>query len=256
MRLVLQILGEIYVTGGALAAADVEAGKPCFAHEPGAAGQKNPECEVRIGGRWCAIEVKTPKLISHRNIRTENPWQLNTRLAGLRDGLKGGQTLPRDNPVKDFLISADAKFAAYEHHRPGALRLLTIVWDDFCNEPIAALLNQNAGLLTAHSFHRDAAGVAVCYPHIDGIIIIRHQHQLIHSTRCEPLVDGVSDALGYYHRGFPPKAFIPVPAGRPVPEDIITALNAVPISECIGAEYFGGDLVMWVGAEEESDPET
>jgi hypothetical protein len=31
-------------------------------------GKKNPEFEVRILGRWCAIEVKTPKLIQHGRI--------------------------------------------------------------------------------------------------------------------------------------------------------------------------------------------
>jgi len=145
---ILQILAEIYVTGGALAAADVESGRPCFAHEPGAARGKNPECEVRIAGQWCAIEVKMPKLIKHRNNRPANPWQLTARLDEVREQLEGPQTLPRDNPVKDFLISADAKFRGYEHHRADALRLLVILWDDFCNEPIAALLNPNAGLLT------------------------------------------------------------------------------------------------------------
>ena len=250
---ILQILSEIYVTGGALAAADVEAGEPCIVHEPGDAGEKNPECEVKIAGRWCAIEVKTPQLINHRNSRGSVPWQLNTRMAALRESLKGGQILPRDNPVKDFLISADAKFTAYERYRPGAFRLLIIVWDDFCNEPIAALLNECAGLLTPNSFHKDAAGIVVTYPYIDGIIVVRHQHQLLNSTRCQPLVDGLSDAFGYHHKGFPPKAFIAVPGGRVVPQDIILALNAVPIAECIGAEYMGGDAVMWIGGDQESN---
>ena len=244
---ILQVLAEIYVTGGVLAGADVDAGKPCFAHEPAAAAGKNPECEVRIAGRWCAIEVKMPKLINHRNNRTVNPWQLTARIDGLREQLEGDQTLPRDNPVKDFLILADAKFAAYERYRRDALRLATIVWDDFCNEPIAALLHPAAGLLTPASFYKDGRGSAVAFPHIDGVIIIRHHHQLLHATRCEPLVDGLRHVFDYHHRAFPPKAFIAAHGGRAVPPDVLAALDATPLSECPGAEYHPSDLVMWVG---------
>ena len=187
------------------------------------------------------------------NARAKNPLQLTARLPKTAERLEGDRTLPRDNPVKDFLLSADAKFADYESYRAEALRVLVIVWDDFCNEPIAALLNENAGLLTPNSFCRDPSDAPVTFPNVDGIIVIRHQHQLLHSTRCEPLIDDLEDAFGYHHDGFPPKAFITVPGGRPVPDSVLRALNAVPLSECMGAEYRPTDLVMWFGGSDDSD---
>lgn len=243
---VLQILAEIYVTQGLVAAASEGRNAPQVAHEPGPSGKKNPECEALVVGTWCAIEVKAPKLIEYGRLRSTNPWQVTARIP--REITKGLQlTQPRDNPVKDFLSSADAKFTVYEGHRANALRLLFIVWDDFCNEPITALLSPVSGLLTEQSFHRTASDQAVTYPHVDGIAVIRHQHQLFRATRCEPLIDGVVDAMRYRHDGFPPKAFIQVPGSRVVPSDVLDALGLTPLAGCLGAEYIPGEMVMWLG---------
>lgn len=243
---VLQILAEVYVTQGVVAAASQGGAAAQVVHEPGPAGKKNPECEALIEGTWCAIEVKTPKLIAHARQRSSNPWQVTARVP--RETTKDFQlTPPRDNPVKDFLVSAEAKFTAYEGHRADALRLLFIIWDDFCNEPISALLSPVSGLLTDESFHRTAAGAAVVYPHVDGIAVVRHQHQLLRATREEPLADGVVDAMRFRHDGFPPKAFIQMPGGRPVPGDVLDALNLAPLHACLGAEYIPGEIIMWSG---------
>jgi hypothetical protein len=242
----LGMLAEIYVTAGALRAADWAAGKAQFAREPGARGAKNPECEVSVRGRWVAVEVKAPALSAHRKRRSRNPWQFVSRLPSGALA-KEPVTLPRDNPVKDFLVSAEAKFAEYETYRSGALRLLFIVWDDFCNEPISALLSEASGLLTPNSFHRDGAGNAVTYPHVDGIVVIRQQHQFVRAAGEKSLSDGVSDAMAYRHDGFPPKAFFAVPGGRPVPPEVLEALNLTEHGHCLGGEYIPGEIVMWIG---------
>lgn len=245
----LQILAEIYVMQGVVEAAHRnEAGRALVTHEPGLSGQKNPECEALIAGRWCALEVKTPKLIEHGRLRATNPWQVTARLPS-KTTKELQKTLPRDNPVKDFLISANAKFLAYEAYRGDAFRILVIIWDDFCNEPITALISPVSGLLTQKSFYRDSLGNAVTYPNIDGVIVVRHQHQIIRSTRGEPLVDNVTDAMRYRHDQFPPKAFIPVPMGRIIPNEVLNALNAVPCQELMGAEYQPGELIMWINDE-------
>lgn len=247
---ILQILAEVYVTQGIVSAADRDdCGKPQVVHEPGERGQKNPECEAFIAGRWCAVEVKAPKLIEYGRHRATNPWQVTARLPReVTDQFQ--KTLPRDNPVKDFLVSADSKFAAYEMHRNDALRILVIVWDDFCNEPISALISPVSGLLTQKSFHRDASDNAVTYKHIDGIIVVRHQHQIIRATRCEPLADNVVDAMKYHHNGFPAKTFIAVPGGRAIPDEVLTALNTVPQSKLMGAENQPAEMIMWIGGSE------
>ena len=167
------------------------------------------------------------------------------------------KVLPRDNPVKDFLISANEKFKVYSKMRPEAYRILTVVWDDFCNEPIAALLNPNSGLLTPYSFFKGANGSPVQFPFVDAILICRYQHQIIRATREEPLIDGEGMPLVYHHEGFPPKALVQNPAGRPAPDELLGPLNAVRLEDCLGAEYSPTDLVMWVGgeADESGEPE-
>jgi hypothetical protein len=240
----IQILAEVYVAGGAIRAADRVCGVASFAHEPGQKGAKNPELEVSIGGHWVAIEVKAPALVDHLNRRGTQFWQLAGRLPpGATPS--GPATLPRDNPVKDFLVSANEKFQAYEAHRAGAVRLLFIVWDDFANEPVTALISEGSGLLTPASFHKDASGAAVTYPNVDAVVILRQQHQFMRATRLGPLVDGVLDAMEYRHQGFPPKVLIQVPGGRPVPAEVVAALG-LTVSPCMGAEYKAGEIIMWV----------
>jgi hypothetical protein len=242
----LQILAEVYVTQGVVEAASRGIAAPQIVHEPGPSGKKNPECEAIIAGTWCAIEVKTPKVIAHARQRASNPWQVTARVS--REWTKDFElTSPRDNPVKDFLVSAEAKFTIFERHRPNSLRLLFIIWDDFCNEPISALLSPMSGLLTEQSFHRGMDGAPVRYPHVDGIAVVRHQHQLRRATREEPLMDDVEDAMRYHHDGFPPKAFIQVPGGRDVPHTVLDALNLVPLHACLGAEYIPAEIIMWSG---------
>lgn len=241
----LAILAEIYVTGGLLEQADHQAGKPLFAHEPGPKGKKNPEFEVCVSGHWLAIEVKTPRLIQHHRLRSTTTYQVGVRLPK-EVVAPFNPMLPRDNPVKDFLVSAEEKFAVYETYRNGALRLLVIVWDDFCNEPIAALTSPVSGLLTEQSFYRDNDNNPVRYPHVDGVIVVRYQHQIIRATQCKPLLDGATEPLLYRHEGFPPKAFIEVPGGRSVPGKILEALNATPLSACLGAEYQSFEMIKWM----------
>lgn len=249
----LEICTEVYVTSGAVQTADRGGdGRELFRREPALFGGKNPEFEVCSGGIWYAVEVKTPKLIEHSRIRQANPWQLTARLD--RSALPHeSQTLPRDNPVKDFLISADEKFSAYKSVRPEAFNILTIVWDDFCNEPITALLHPHSGLLTPNSFYVDDSGNPVLFPNVDAIVVCRYQHQLLRATREEPLIDSEAAPFVYYNYGFPPKALIENPLGRQIPDELLEPLNATRLADLQGAaEYNPCDLVMWVGEDEES----
>jgi hypothetical protein len=249
---ILSILAEVYVTAGLAPNADQDDDDTYFNHEPAIANQKNPEFEIRVNGDWCAIEVKAARLIDHGRVRSQNQIQVGVRLP--RDlQTEDATTLPRDNPIKDFLVSAEEKFNAYEQYRSGVLRVLVIVWDDFCNEPIAALKSPVSGLLTENSFFCDEDGNPVQYPHIDGIVVVRHQHQIIRATRCEPLIDGVSHAFDYGHTGFPPKAYIRAHGGREPSEQLMNALNTIPLENCLGAEYQPIEMIMWFGGSDQTD---
>lgn len=250
-----QILSEIYVTEGAVAAADRdENGREMLNHEPSVNGGKNPEFESCSNGIWYAVEVKTPALIEHSRRRSTEPFQLTARLPrDVTDDLE--KTLPRDNPVKDFLTSANEKLEEYAKIRPDAIRILTVVWDDFCNEPISSLLSPASGLLTENSFHCDASGKAMTYPFIDGVVVCRYQHQIIRTTRLEPLIDGEVLPFVYRHHGFPPKVFISNPGGREIPDRLMDSLNAVPHSVDLGAEYIPSELVLWIGDRSDGESE-
>src|SRR5262245_693099 len=111
---ILQRLAEVYIVGQL-----VRANWPwpvSFEDEPTAAGSaRNPELVVRGPGMFIGIEVKAPALLTHARTRAERPIQSGGRVlpAGRLEEIAGGAsrvTLPRDNPVKDFLASANDKF--------------------------------------------------------------------------------------------------------------------------------------------------
>lgn len=220
-----------------------------FEMEPVAGGAKaNPEVVVRLDGvGTLGVEVKAADLRAHAECRSSNEWQMNARTGLSATSLGGAVTLPRDNPVKDFLISADKKFTGFRATDPDFRSVLAIVWDDFVNEPLAALTAPSSGLFTANSFHRTDSG-AVVFPNVDAVLLVRHQHQLVNVLAGRPLADERAHLLDYGLPGsFPPHALVTNPAGRPLPAEFLSALHAVPVEELTGAaEYNPGEMVMWV----------
>jgi len=217
-----------------------------FDMEPVAgASNYNPEVVVRVDGLGSlGVEVKAPDLLDHTGKRTAHPFQLNARgdyAAALSDKV----TYPRDNPVKDFLIHSDKKFAGFRAADPDFRSILVIVWDDYVNEPLAALSAPGSGLLTPNSFHRQD-GQPVTYPNIDSILLVRHQHQLVRGLAGRPLIDGRRDLLDYGRRHeYPFHAVINNPAGRTIPSEFLRPLHSWPVEALEGPEYSPGELVMW-----------
>lgn len=241
-----QWLGELVVVGHFVAwdwPASVS-----FRHEPVATGSsRNPEIVVNGGTFRLGVEVKTPNLSSFARTRSHRDWQLLVRVHGDPTGLPGTVTLPRDNPLKDFLISADAKFAAFRATDPAFRSVLVIVWDDYVNEPISALLSPGSGLLTPSSFDTLPDGTRRRYPNVDAIVLLRHQHQLQEGMANRPPLDDRDHFLDYGSPDrFPPNALIPCPDGRALNQPLLDALCAAPIAPHLGAEYLPGDWVMWV----------
>ena len=224
-----------------------------FDYEPTASGSnKNPEISVRYSGMEVGIEVKSPSLITHINQRSTNPTQLVGRVIDkeaidkLPDS-QAGVTLPRDNPLKDFLVSANEKFRSFKDDRSNFYGLLIVVWDDFIYEPISALLHSNGGLFTDKSFFTDDEGNPVIFPHIDGVIVIRHLHQLMRASRDEPLIDNCGGPFDYGLDGdFPQKALIINPLSSGLPEDVPKSFQAYTPSHELGTEYTPKDIVWWL----------
>lgn len=224
-----------------------------FRYEPTAGVSKmNPELVVEGGPFAFGIEVKAPSLLDHIDKRSQNPTQLPSRaprdFRSAMPNASQGVTLPRDNPVKDFLSSSDAKFSAFKSVDPAFRSVLVIVWDDFIYEPISSLLHEQSGIFTPNSFAKDAHGVPLAFTNVDGVILVRHLHQFINASADRPLIDSCCDALEYGRDGeFPPKAFVANPNGKGLPEYVVQCMQAYTPSPEMGAEYIPSDVVWWVG---------
>jgi len=246
----LQQLAELHVVHRILTW-DWPAGTT-FAVEPhGDASKKNPEIVASLPHLRVGIEVKAPALFSHAENRGKNPTQIASRFAPKEaiDALAKpelGVTMPRDNPVKDYLLSAEAKFEPFRRVDSEFFGILVIVWDDFVYEPISALLQEDSGLFTAKSFFRGDDGNAVTFPSLAGVVVIRHLNQLVRACRNEPLMDGCRSPLDYGQEGmFPWKVYVQNPYGPAAPREALLALDARPPSHDMGAEYQPQEFVMW-----------
>jgi hypothetical protein len=264
----LQALAEVHIAAH-VALAPWPAGTS-FADEPVAPGSaRNPELVVSTPDGHLGVEVKAPRLLDHEAMRKERPLQAGGRiftpdqLASMAGG-KDKVTLPRDNPVKDFLISADGKFASFRAEDPDFRGVLVIVWDDYVYEPLTALLHPGSGLLTDASFARDGDG-PLRFPNVDAIVVLSHLQYL----RLALAEDGgpnapfvMSDrAFDWRMEPARPAALIFPPDGRGLPEDVPGLLDLVPLEDIHGAEYQASDMVQWIafgaggGGDETDEPE-
>jgi hypothetical protein len=217
-----------------------------FIHEPTLVKNgPNPEIMVNLPSFRLGVEVKAPRLDTFSKLRSAAPYQLMARVPS--DLVQGEITLPRDNPVKDFLQSADKKFAGFRQSDEDFRSVLIIAWDDFINEPISALKSPMSGLLTPNSFDK-SNGKPRTYPNVDAVVLLRHQHQLRRGTNNEPPLDDRNHFLDYGGIGrFPPNVLIANEAGMPLPAAALDSLQAEPIGSILGAEYQPAEAVIWTG---------
>ncbi|MBO9532717.1 MAG: hypothetical protein J7513_07070 [Solirubrobacteraceae bacterium] len=249
----LQRLAEVHVALE-MVRADWPAGTT-FSDEPTAPGsQKNPEMVVSTPSARLGIEVKAPALLDHEAKRSTRPLQAGGRIhspeklvemAGGKDKL----TLPRDNPVKDFLVSADEKFAAFRQNDPDFYGVLAIVWDDFIYEPVTSLTHKSSGLLTPNSFWTDGHGQPVRFPNVDAVLLVSHLQFLKRSLGedggSNPFVIG---GLTFKWDLDParPVALLHTPHGRSLPPALAEPLNVRALEDLWGAEYHAPDTVQWI----------
>lgn len=224
-------------------------GLPEFEYEPVGRNGKRPELGVQCDGKRYLLEVKAPSLLAHQRARSQNGLQVPGRGISremAQQMARGPVTLPRDNPIKDFLISAEAKFASFPEV-PGA-NVLIIVWDDHIYEPLTVLTNEKSGLLTSNSYYRDGRGTPITFPHIDGVIAIRHLNYFQEGLAERPL----PDRKGLFDFGQPgtlPNVFFPTPWGREVPDCLLAGFRAVDYRDDWlkrAAEYNCIDIVLWI----------
>jgi len=231
-----------------------------FDWEPGSrAGKKNPEIIVRGGPIDIAYEVKAPGLINYASEHRQKKIQVADRGQGLKQIAEtfmgvNNVSLPRDNTLKDFLISANDKFSVVKAEGKPLCGLLVVLWDDFIYEPISSLVSPNSGLLTPQSFLRDKATEKVVkFPSVDGVVVIRHLRQFMNAcvdgyVRAAhlPLLYGCRHAMDFdYGLENSPKVFIPNPYGGVVCQEALSCLQAVPLSPDLPDAYRPSELIFW-----------
>lgn len=224
-----------------------------FSHEPAENKKgKRPELVVEVDGTSYVFEVKAPAILGHSIERGSNATQVPGRVFGreMLDAIakQGPLTLPRDNPVKDFLLSADAKFAPFKTRDSNCRTILIIVWDDHIYEPITSLTSVAAqGLLTSNSFAKAEDGNILAFPNVDAVILLRHLLYFIRAAREEPLVER-EHAMDFGDDWALPNVLIPVPGAPQIPEFIATGLRAVKHDDpalLSAAEYNPPDIIFW-----------
>jgi hypothetical protein len=222
-----------------------------FENEPAAAPNgKRPELKVETPDRIYLFEVKAPSFLSHQRARSENPVQFPGRMfdGAMRKMLAGEQKpiLPRDNPIKDFLASAEEKFAPFAG-RKEVIGVLVVVWDDFIFEPITSLVHEpSQGLLTDRTFARRSDGSPVTYPHLDAVVVVRHL-TYFQQGAAEQLAER-EHAFDFGGDGDLPNVLVPVPGGKQLPDFVQSGLRAIRYDdEMLGrfADYRPQEVVIW-----------
>lgn len=244
---IIQIFSEVLVLRKVVETANPES----ITEEPTARKNgKNPEFRALLQGGFCAIEVKTASLYKFGSERQEgiqittqfNEIDLNT----LRE--TGKIVNSRALKMKDYLVNTQEKFEEYrkDSQYKDDFRLLSIIWDDYINEPVSALTNKNCGLLTDQSFYEESK-----FSNIDGVIIVRHIHQFFRNLLYGELVhygkEGIYDSFDYFNPVIS-AVFVQNPFGREVPLNIINGLGATPHTVFYNlpvAEYQPTDLIDW-----------
>lgn len=244
---IIQILSELLILRKLVSIASPKS----IELEPSAINNgKNPEFRARVNEASLAIEVKTASLFDFSNQR-QTGLQIISQLDKVDYQIlkeTGKIVNSRSLKVKDYLISADMKFEQYKKKEEyqNDFRLLFIIWDDYINEPINALVNPHSGLLTANSFLPDSN-----FNNVDGVVVIRHIHQFFRNLQFGEIVDyglkGVHDSFDYVNQAIA-AVYAQNPKGRKIPSSILESFNVDKYEHAKHfhvAEYQYTDFIDW-----------
>lgn len=209
---------------------------------------RRPELAIELGDQVLLIEVKCPALIKHQNQRADAKFHLPARgVAGdlFREHRERDQlVLPRDNVVKDFLVSSQDKFRGFSRVKSTS-GVLVIVWDQHLYEPISSLRHPESGLFTANSFARDPGGDRLSFDAVGGAIVMEGLCRLGAAAQETGLIDA-TDTFAIDRLGMP-AAWCPNLPDAVLHPLIADALVAQPIEDldCF-AEYRPQDIIFWI----------
>lgn len=246
----MQRMAELLVIRQALL---IECDNPTYFVEPTAGeSKKRPDLLIRADNTTIAIEIKAPSCIKQKSLRKSDTFQILARLPGdpkkLGRNLDVDVVLPRDNAVKDFLISADEKFASFKAEGD-CLGVLVIVWDDFMQEVITALSHEESGLLTPKSFARDTNGNPLPYANVDAVIVIRHLPYFMNGAGDGDLMDR-QGAFDFGNEASLPNIYVVnTNSKKTLPDSIKRCFRAYPLDDeriLKLADYRAQEMIFWL----------
>lgn len=235
------VFGEILVLYKAAKIADIVNEKQYIVPEPsGKKDSKNPEFRSKVQGIYYAGEVKTPSLAEYIFNR-QSGIQITTHLPDRDLFIDEKIISPNILRIKDNLVNTQNKYKEYiqKNEYKEDYRFLFIVWDDFINEPISALINPYCGLFTKNTFYPKSD-----FNLIDGVFIVRHLHQFRRILRNEEFMYDLEHAFDWPSEQYP-VAFVQNPNGRKVPDIFIEKFSAIYPNDILFAEYRPTDWVDW-----------
>lgn len=243
----LQLLAEVLVIRALSNCAWPEGS--ALAYEPvNPTTGRRPELSVELDDQVLLIEVKCPALIDHQHRRADAEYHLPARgvagefLQGLGD--LNRLVLPRDNVVKDFLLSSEEKFRAFSQFKP-TRGVLVIVWDQHLYEPISSLRHPESGLFTANSFARDLDGNRILFKSVEGVIVMDGLGQLGAAAQETEPADA-HDPFAIEPNGRP-SAWCPNQPDAVLHARVAEALVTQPIEDLEHfAEYRPQDVIFWI----------
>jgi hypothetical protein len=209
------------------------------------------DCVVTLpSGERLGFEVKAPAYLEHADRRGRSGMQLSARgpdaVVDAMRGMEDNIVLPRDNTVRDFLRSANGKFAAFKAAGPFT-GILVVCWDDFIYEAISALVHDRVGLLTPNSYSRQGDGPEL-FPNVDAVVLLRHLNYFVSASAEQHLPDDREHCMHLGGHGALPNVIVPLRGGLAAPDFVAQWFNARRLGdpEIVDvADYLASDLVLW-----------
>lgn len=222
--------------------------------EPVDLNGKNPEFMISSDKWRLLVEVKCPSLFEYEEKNRNAKGQVVGRFPHVKDvteGLygKGTIALPLDNKIKDFITSAEKKFASFSEIDLPTYGLLFVCWGQRMFEAITPLSNPGCGLLTERSFNKPNGEIAR-YPHVNGVIVTQHQY-FLQEILAERSFDGNFEGLEYgeyWTPGSPPNpTFCRNPWSKMVSPAIFEkVLQTVPAGMSLDPTSQEMDFIHWL----------
>ncbi|WP_157379569.1 hypothetical protein [Burkholderia ubonensis] len=251
---IIQALSEIVIAKQFIEAFPPENGF-VFEWEPTDKTKKNPEFMVSCSEWRVLVEVKSPSLSDYRTKNRRASAQVVGRTPHMKDVIenlygKEHVALPLDNKMKDFLVSAEAKFSSFTSIGVPTYGLLFVCWSQRMFEAITPVTSLGSGLFTEHSFYRND-GIAIKFPNVSGVIVTAHQHLLgllLKEWALPPGIDGFGYG-NYWTYGSPanPTLCDNPAALMPVPMFLQKVLHTVPAGQSLDPLSQELDFVHWLG---------